>query len=67
MDENAIFAAVDQNRDSGIDYVEMSRAIYHSQKHGPDKFEKCDVDANGLLDEGVSSTSRSAYLVEILP
>ena len=31
MDENAIFAAVDQNRDSGIDYVEMSRAIYHSQ------------------------------------
>ena len=51
MDENAIFAAVDQNRDSGIDYVEMSRAIYHSPKHGPDKFEKCDVDANGLLDQ----------------
>jgi len=51
MDENAIFAAVDQNLDSGIDYVEMSRAIYHSPKHGPDKFEKCDVDANGLLDQ----------------
>ena len=51
MDENAIFAAVDLNRDSGIDYVEMSRAIYHSPKHGPDKFEKCDVDANGLLDQ----------------
>ena len=51
MDEKSIFTAVDENRDSGIDYVEMSRAIYHSPKHGPDKFEKCDVDANGLLDE----------------
>ena len=51
MDEKSIFTAVDQNRDSGIDYVEMSRAIYHSPKHGPDKFEKYDMDANGLLDE----------------
>ena len=50
MDENAIFAAVDENRDSGIDYVEMSRALYHSPKHGPDKFEKSDKDSNGLLD-----------------
>ena len=51
MDEKSIFTAVDENRDSGIDYVEMSRAIYNSPKHGPDKFEKYDVDANGLLDE----------------
>ena len=51
MDEKSIFTAVDVNRDSGIDYVEMSRSIYHSPKHGPDKFEKFDVDANGLLDE----------------
>ena len=51
MDEKSIFTAVDENRDSGIDYVEMSRAIYHSPKHGPDKFEKFDVDANGLLDD----------------
>ena len=51
MDEKSIFTAVDVNRDSGIDYVEMSRSIYHSPKHGPDKFEKYDVDANGLLDE----------------
>ena len=29
----------------------MSRSIYHSPKHGPDKFEKFDVDANGLLDD----------------
>ena len=50
-DQKSIFTAVDVNRDSGIDYVEMSRAIYHSPKHGPDKFEKYDVDANGLLDE----------------
>ena len=51
MDEKSIFTAVDENRDSGIDYVEMSRSIYHSPKHGPDKFEKFDVDANGLLDQ----------------
>ena len=51
MDEKSIFTAVDVNRDNGIDYVEMSRSIYHSPKHGPDKFEKCDVDANGLLDQ----------------
>ena len=51
MDEKSIFTAVDENLDSGIDYVEMSRAIYHSPKHGPDKFEKFDVDANGLLDD----------------
>jgi Ca2+-binding EF-hand superfamily protein len=51
MDEKSIFTAVDVNRDSGIDFVEMSRMIYHSPKHGPDKFEKFDVDANGLLDE----------------
>ena len=50
MDEKSIFTAVDENRDSGIDYVEMSRAIYHSPKHGPDKFEKYDEDVNGLLD-----------------
>ena len=51
MDEKSIFTAVDVNRDSGIDYVEMSRSIYHSPKHGPDKFEKYDMDANGLLDD----------------
>ena len=51
MDEKSIFTAVDENLDSGIDYVEMSRSIYHSPKHGPDKFEKYDVNANGLLDD----------------
>ena len=51
MDEKSIFTTVDVNRDSGIDYVEMSRSIYHSPKHGPDKFEKYDMDANGLLDD----------------
>ena len=51
IDEKSIFTAVDENRDSGIDYVEMIRVIYHSPKHGPDKFEKYDVDSNGLLDE----------------
>ena len=45
MDEKSIFTTVDENRDSGVDYVEMSRTIYHSPKHGPDKFEKFDVDA----------------------
>ncbi|MEM8955851.1 MAG: hypothetical protein AAGD22_16975 [Verrucomicrobiota bacterium] len=51
MDEETIFSAADANGDRGIDYVEMSRSIYHSPKHGPDRFQGHDEDADGLLDE----------------
>ncbi|MEM7602779.1 MAG: EF-hand domain-containing protein [Verrucomicrobiota bacterium] len=51
MSEESVFAASDANRDDGIDYVEMSRFIYHSPKHGADKFQNLDADADGLLDE----------------
>ncbi|MEM1442840.1 MAG: EF-hand domain-containing protein [Verrucomicrobiota bacterium] len=50
MDEESVFAASDENDDDGIDYVEMSRFVYHSPKHGPDKFQNLDRDGDGLLD-----------------
>ncbi|MEM9282400.1 MAG: EF-hand domain-containing protein [Verrucomicrobiota bacterium] len=50
MDEASIFDASDANEDDGVDYVEMSRFIYHSPKHGPDKFQNLDLDEDGLLD-----------------
>lgn len=46
-----VFQNSDTNSSGSIDYVEMSRWIYHSQKHGPDKFQKADKDSNGALDE----------------
>ncbi|MEM1293870.1 MAG: EF-hand domain-containing protein [Verrucomicrobiota bacterium] len=51
MTEESIFASSDANNDKGIDYVEMSKFIYHSPKHGPDKFQNLDADGDGLLDD----------------
>lgn len=49
LTETELFAKVDVNKDGGIDYVEMSRWIYHSPKHGPDHFAKHDKDGDGTL------------------
>ncbi|MEM1295725.1 MAG: hypothetical protein AAGH89_10200, partial [Verrucomicrobiota bacterium] len=46
-----ILEKADDDGDNEIDYVEMSRWIYHSGKHGPDHFEKADASKNGALDE----------------
>ena len=44
-----ILAKADGNGDGGLDYVEMSRWIYHSPKHGPDTFLKTDKNKDGLV------------------
>ena len=44
-----ILAKANENGDGGLDYVEMSRWIYHSPKHGPDSFLKADKNDDGLL------------------
>jgi Ca2+-binding EF-hand superfamily protein len=49
LTEASILAKADNNQDGGIDYVEMSEWIYHSPKHGPDSFSKCDKNQDGLL------------------
>ncbi|MEO0447369.1 MAG: EF-hand domain-containing protein [Verrucomicrobiota bacterium] len=51
MTEESIFAASDANNDKGVDYVEMSKYVYHSPKHGPDKFQNLDADGDGVLDD----------------
>ena len=47
---NQILAKANENGDGGLDYVEMSRWIHHSPKHGPDSFLKADKNDDGLLD-----------------
>ena len=45
-----VLVRANENGDDGLDYVEMSRWIYHSPKHGPDSFLKADKNDDGLLD-----------------
>ena len=45
-----VLTKADDDKDGGISYVEMSRWIYNSGKHGPDHFEKADQSKDGLLD-----------------
>ena len=45
-----ILVKADDNKDGGIDYVEMSTWIYRSPKHGPDHFGKADKNADGIVD-----------------
>jgi Ca2+-binding EF-hand superfamily protein len=47
---NQILAKANENGDGGLDYVEVSRWIHHSPKHGPDSFLKADKNDDGLLD-----------------
>ncbi len=45
-----VLVKANENGDGGLDYVEMSRWIHHSPKHGPDSFLKADKNDDGLLD-----------------
>ena len=40
---------VDKDANNSISYVEFSRYIYYSPKHGPDSFRKADKDSDGGL------------------
>ena len=50
MTESELFQAVDKDASKSISYVEFSKYIDHSPKHGPDSFRKVDRDRNGVLD-----------------
>lgn len=49
MTESELFNEIDRDGSSSISYVEFSKYIYHSPKHGPDSFRKADKDSDGLL------------------
>lgn len=51
MSPSDIFQKTDENGDGMIDYVEMSRWVYLSPKHGPDKFSGADKNQDGGLNE----------------
>ena len=51
MTVREILTKSDDNKDGSLDYVESSRWIYHSDKHGADKFAKMDKNNSGGLDE----------------
>jgi hypothetical protein len=46
-----VLAKANENGDAGLDYVEMSRWVYNSPKHGPDTFLKADKNDDGVLGE----------------
>jgi hypothetical protein len=51
MTAREILTKSDDNKDGSLDYVQSSRWIYHSDKHGADKFAKMDKNNSGGLDE----------------
>jgi len=50
MTEAELLKEVDKDASNSISYVEFSKYIYHSPKHGPDSFRKADKDIDGVLD-----------------
>ena len=50
MTERQLFSEVDKDASKSVSYVEFSKHIYHSPKHGPDSFRKADANSDGVLD-----------------
>ncbi|MDE0866436.1 MAG: EF-hand domain-containing protein [Rubripirellula sp.] len=51
MSERELLTEVDADQDGKVSYVEFSRFVYHSPKHGPDSFRKNDKDGDGMLNQ----------------
>ncbi|MEC8861546.1 MAG: hypothetical protein VXX31_01255 [Planctomycetota bacterium] len=49
MTEMELFEEVDKDANNSISYVEFSKYIHHSPKHGPDAFRKADQTGSGGL------------------
>lgn len=49
MTELELLIEIDKDGSNTISYVEFSKYIYHSPKHGPDSFRKADKDSDGSL------------------
>jgi Ca2+-binding EF-hand superfamily protein len=50
LSEAEIFKKIDEDANGTIGYVEFSKRVLHSPKHGPDRFLKSDKDESGSLD-----------------
>ncbi len=63
MTNSELLKEIDKDGSSSISYVEFSKYIYHSPKHGPDSFRKADKDSDGVLDaaEFVEALSKVAW------
>ena len=63
MTEAELLKEVDKDASNSISYVEFSKYIYHSPKHGPDSFRKADKDSDGVLDtaEFVEALSKVSW------
>ena len=63
MTELELLKDVDKDASNTISYVEFSKYIYHSPKHGPDSFRKADMDSDGVLDtaEFVEALSKVSW------
>ena len=63
MTESELLKEVDKDASNTISYVEFSKYIYHSPKHGPDSFRKADKDSDGVLDtaEFVEALSKVSW------
>ena len=44
-----LYKKIDEDKSNSISYVEFSKYIYHSPKHGPDSFRKADKNSDGIL------------------
>ena len=51
MTETELLKEVDKDSSNSISYVEFSKYIHNSPKHGPDSFRKADKDSDGALDK----------------
>jgi len=51
LSEQELLAKADADQDGNVSYVEFSRSIHHSPKHGPDSFRKNDKDGDGMLNQ----------------
>ncbi|EDM26980.1 hypothetical protein LNTAR_07044 [Lentisphaera araneosa HTCC2155] len=52
MTSHELFAVADLNKNGKISYVEVSKTIKYSLKHGPITFSKVDLDKSGSLNQG---------------
>lgn len=59
LTEQELFDAVDQDASKSVSYIEFSKLIYHSPKHGPDSFRKADKDSDGVLNTAEFSKALS--------
>ena len=63
MTEAELLKEVDKDANNSISYVEFSKYIYHSPKHGPDSFRRADKDSDGGLNsaEFVKALSKVSW------